>query len=271
MIQDIFPHQFHNAYEADAQPDADSIVLSFCGKQVLTGKGALPTVAQLPDCPLRYLFRIDNCRYFLAQEELPEQAGLTYREIREIRGDASLPKFQRYGVMTGKHLADWYRDNRFCGRCGKPMHHSLAARAMVCDACNNHVYPKIMPAVIVGVIHKDKLLMSKYAGRTITHYALIAGFTEIGETVEETVKREVMEEVGLKVKNLRYYKSQPWSFSETLLMGFFAELDGDDEDITLDTEELSTAGWFTREEAPAQPLNISLTSEMIWQFKKGLV
>ena len=111
--------------------------------------------------------------------------------------------------------------------------------------------------------------MSKYAGRSTTHYALIAGFAEIGETIEETVRREVYEEVGLRVKNLRYYKSQPWSFSDTLLFGFFAELDGEDDSITLDTRELATADWFTREEAPAQPLNISLTSEMIWKFKNG--
>ena len=90
-------------------------------------------------------------------------------------------------------------------------------------------------------------------------------------SVQETVRREVYEEVGLRVKNLRYYKSQPWSFSGTLLFGFFAELDGDDDSITLDTRELSTADWFTREEAPAQPLNISLTSEMIWKFKNGEV
>ena len=95
------------------------------------------------------------------------------------------------------------------------------------------------------------------------------GFAEIGETIEETVRREVYEEVGLRVKNLRYYKSQPWSFSDTLLFGFFAELDGEDDSITLDTRELATADWFTREEAPAQPLNISLTSEMIWKFKNG--
>ena len=132
-------------------------------------------------------------------------------------------------------------------------------------------YPKISPAVIVGVIHKDRILMSKYAGNRASHYALIAGFAEIGETIEETVRREVYEEVGLHVKNLRYYKSQPWSFSDSLLFGFFAELDGDDETITLDTRELSTAAWFTREEAPAQPLNISLTSEMIWKFKNGEV
>ena len=115
-------------------------------------------------------------------------------------------------------------------------------------------------------------ITEKYAGRdNITYYALIAGFTEIGESIEETIRREVMEEVGLKVKNIRYYKSQPWSFSETVLMGFFVDLEGDDETITLDTEELATAEWFTREDAPPQPLNISLTSEMIWQFKNGKV
>ena len=143
---------------------------------------------------------------------------------------------------------------------------------MRCPECGQTEYPKISPAVIVGILHQDKLLMSKYAGRdNITYYALIAGFTEIGETIEETIRREVMEEVGLKVKNIRYYKSQPWSFSETVLMGFFVDLDGDDETITLDTEELATAEWFTREEAKPQPLNISLTSEMIWQFKNGKV
>ena len=143
---------------------------------------------------------------------------------------------------------------------------------MRCPDCGQMEYPKISPAVIVGILHNGKLLMSKYAGRdNITYYALIAGFTEIGESIEETIRREVMEEVGLKVKNIRYYKSQPWSFSETILMGFFVDLEGDDETITLDTEELATAEWFTREDAPPQPLNISLTSEMIWQFKHGKV
>ena len=99
--------------------------------------------------------------------------------------------------------------------------------------------------------------MSQYAGREYKKYALLAGFTEIGETVEETVAREVMEEVGLKVKNITYYKSQPWSFSDTLLMGFFCELDGE-EDVTLDEEELALAQWFEREEIPAEPDDVSL-------------
>ena len=99
-------------------------------------------------------------------------------------------------------------------------------------------------------------------------YALIAGFTEIGETLEETVQREVMEEVGLKVKNIRYYKSQPWSFSSTLLCGFFCEVDGDT-DITLGTEELSVGEWFEREDIPLEDDGISLTREMIGVFKIG--
>ena len=110
--------------------------------------------------------------------------------------------------------------------------------------------------------------MSKYAGREYKKYALLAGFNEIGETIEETVKREVMEEVGLQVKNITYYKSQPWSFSDTLLLGFFCELDGEDK-ITLDQEELALAQWFEREEIPVKEDDLSLTNEMMIAFKNG--
>ena len=143
-------------------------------------------------------------------------------------------------------------------------------RMLKCPACQNMVYPRISPAVIVGILNGDKLLMSKYAGRTYRSYALIAGFIEIGESAEQTVQREVMEEVGLKVKNIRYYKSQPWGFTDSLLFGYFCELDGDDT-IRLDTNELSQAGWYTREEITLEDDYLSLTREMILQFKEGRV
>ena len=138
-----------------------------------------------------------------------------------------------------------------------------------CPVCGHTVYPKISPAVIVGVKDGDRLLLTKYSGRAYKRYALIAGFNEIGESIEDTVRREVMEEVGLKVKNIRYYKSQPWSFSETLLMGFYCDLDGSAE-IQLDTEELSEGVWMKREEIPKPVSDISLTSEMIERFRRGL-
>ena len=138
---------------------------------------------------------------------------------------------------------------------------------MRCDACRLTEYPKICPAVIVGVTEGDRLLLTRYAGGDYRKYALIAGFTEIGESVEETVRREVMEEVGLRVRNIRYYKSQPWSYTSTLLMGFFCEVDGADE-IHLDRMELSEAKWCTREEIPEDD-GVSLTREMMRVFKEG--
>ena len=139
---------------------------------------------------------------------------------------------------------------------------------MQCPECGLMEYPKISPAVIIGLIHENKILMSKYAGRAYKNYALLAGFSEIGESVEETVRREVMEEVGLKVKNLRYYKSQPWSFTGTLLFGFFCDLDGKDT-LTVDHEELSMAQWFDRSEVVGQGNDISLTNEMMMVFAAG--
>ena len=139
-----------------------------------------------------------------------------------------------------------------------------------CPQCGLVEYPKICPAVIVGIVNGDKILLSKYAGREYKKYALIAGFAEIGESIEDTVRREVGEEVGLKVKNLRFYKSQPWSFTDTLLFGFFCQVDGDDT-ITMDDQELSVAQWVSREEVPDDPEGISLTREMMTVFKeKGI-
>lgn len=139
---------------------------------------------------------------------------------------------------------------------------------MRCPQCGNLIFPRISPAVIVAVTDGDRLLMSKYAGRGYTNYALLAGYTEIGETVEQTVHREVMEEVGLRVKNLRYYKSQPWGIDGNILMGFYCDLDGEDE-IRIDETELALAQWHDRHALPVQDDGISLTREMIRTFGEG--
>ena len=137
-----------------------------------------------------------------------------------------------------------------------------------CPHCGNEIYPKIAPAVIVGVKDGNRLLLTRYAGRAYKRYALVAGFNEIGETPEETVQREVMEEVGLKVRNIRYYKSQPWGVDSDLLLGYFCDLDGSDQ-IRLDHDELETGEWFEREEIPVEDDGISLTRAMIRAFKEG--
>lgn len=112
------------------------------------------------------------------------------------------------------------------GRCGTHLVHDMVERMVRCPQCGAMEFPKLFPAVIVGIVdsERNKVLVSRYANREYKRYALIAGFCEMGETVEETVHREVMEEVGLRVKNLRYYKSQPWPPSSSLLFGSFESL-----------------------------------------------
>lgn len=276
MIQDIAPHRYKNEY-TPVPPEADSIALYYEERTVLLKHTPeeiiFPTFGELERLKkdiyeeYTYLFTIDEERYYLVREINWENLTDFTMEKTEIFRQAE-PQYRAFAGITGYQLNNWYRQNRFCGHCGTALVKDEKERMLYCEKCGNMVYPKISPATIIGVTDGNRILMSKYAGRTYKKYALLAGFVEIGETLEETVKREVMEEVGLKVKNVRYYKSQPWSFSDTLLMGFYCDLDGDDV-ITLDRNELALAEWFEREEIPVEPLRDSLTNEMIIKFKQG--
>lgn len=201
------------------------------------------------------------------REEESGAVTLSCIEIRELREKNQISQEMAFAAYTAKHLADWYRDNHFCGRCGGKMEHSKSERAMVCPRCGYISYPRIMPAVIVGVIRGDELLITKYRVG-YRHNALIAGFTEIGETLEETVAREVMEETGIRVTNIRYYKSQPWGIANDILVGFFCEAEGDT-NIRMDEKELKYAQWTRREDIVLQPDSYSLTNEMMKRFKDG--
>ena len=157
-----------------------------------------------------------------------------------------------------------------CGCCGGKTDPDPRERAMRCRDCGRVFYPRINPAVIVGVTNGDRLLLTYYArNRGVQKIpALIAGFTEIGETFEECVAREVMEEVGLKVKNIRYYKSQPWGIADDILAGYYCDVDGDDT-IHIDESELRKAEWVRREDITGQPRPGSMTHEMMMMFKEG--
>lgn len=276
MIQDIEPYHLDNQYRP-VPPDGDSYAMYYEEYAVLarrTENGIeFPRFRELERLnddvygDAVYLFSVNEERYYLVREINREPLSEFTMENTEIFRRA-LPRHHAFAGITGYQLYNWYRNRRYCGRCGSLMELSDKERMMHCDACGNMEYPKICPAVIVGVTAGDRLLMSKYAGRTYKNYALIAGFTEIGETVEQTVAREVMEEVGLKVKNIRYYKSQPWAFTDTLLLGFYCDLDGSDT-IRLDENELAVAEWFKREEIPEPVSQESLTNEMILRFKNG--
>ena len=186
-----------------------------------------------------------------------------YQMLRTVR-----PMEVAFAAITGAQLDRWYKSRAYCGRCGAKMKPSEIERAMVCPDCGMIEYPKICPAVIVAVRDGEKLLLTRYADRPYRGPALIAGFVEVGETLEDTVRREVLEEVGLHVKNIRYYKNQPWSFTDTLLVGFYCDLDGEAE-IHLDRNELCEGVWMERSELPVRENDVSLTAEMIELFRLG--
>ena len=285
MLQDMSFGKLENEFR-NRQADCGDFVICVSGSGVLikrdeTGALILPNFSAVQkwsddnswtswkDEGFCYVFRMQDANYFLWMGEAGscENPDYRYEEVRQLRQMRS--KEICFAVMTAWHLYVWYRDNRFCGRCAAATVHDQAERMMRCPICGNMIFPRISPAVIVAVTDGDRILLSKYAGRSYTRYALLAGYTEIGETLEETVRREVMEEVGLRVKNIRYYKSQPWGIDGNILMGFYCDLDGDDT-IHLDVTELALAQWFDRGEVPAPDDGISLTREMIRVFESGL-
>ena len=271
MIQDIAPHRLDRRYDTRPAADGDIALCYQKGTVLLEVVGedyALPRFGkQLPASDARHLFELDGDDCFMVTDppaEAPEGCRyVPYMELRSVH-----PQEVAFAAITGAQLHRWYGSRKFCGRCGQKMEPSDIERAMVCPDCGLIEYPKICPAVIVAVINGDKLMVTRYADRPFRGWALIAGFVEIGETLEDTVRREVMEEVGVKVKNLRYYKNQPWSFTDTLLCGFYCDLDGDDT-VTLDTAELKEAHWLSREDIPPRQNEASLTAEMMERFRLG--
>lgn len=268
MIQDIYPSKLNNQYSNCEMGDND-FCLSFDtdGKILINddnGRIVFPTGADYRDAKSIYLFSLDDRRYFLLVEE-GARSGNSYYSLRDVRDHFTGKEV--FVVFTAYHLWKWYSDNIYCGKCGKKLELDNKERALRCPECNNVIYPRINPAVIVGVTKGDKLLLTKYR-QGYGHNALVAGFTEIGETLEETVAREVMEETGVKVKNIRYYKSQPWGMAQDILVGYFCDADGDGE-IHMDENELKYAEWVKREDIVLQPNNLSLTNEMMTVFKNN--
>lgn len=279
MIQDIAPHRLDNSF-AHEKPRPESVFFAFQKGNILVKKGAdgiptLPTLDMLSGSfeeikeRAIYVFSVDERPMFLLMNRdldegmIPED--LEYGNPRELYQEDQ--KWAALAGVTAGHLNHWYAEHVYCGCCGSRMDFGTKERAMVCPKCGNIQYPRISPVVMAAVTDGDKLLVTRYAGRPYKGLALIAGFVEIGESLEGALKREVMEEVGLEIKNPRYFGSQPWGFSDSVISGFFAELDGSGQ-IRLDRDELSEALWLSRDEIPPQDSPLSITAAMIEAFRE---
>ena len=203
MLQDLYPHVYHNEISWKA-PAPDDIALIFAPDRTiycsLDGETlTLPRMREIPDDGgAQYAFSIDGTAYYLVSAHPEEQKPFRYVPAASLRAMTDGTSPELFAAAAGESLHRWYDSQKFCGRCGARMEKSTAERAMVCPQCKNTVYPKICPAVIAAVHDGDRLLLTRYRGRPFKKYALIAGFNEIGETIEQTVHREVLEEAGVR-------------------------------------------------------------------------
>jgi NAD+ diphosphatase len=188
---------------------------------------------------------------------LPE--GMAYSGVREL--DGLVPDEEVAIAGLAVQLTDYDRTTRFCGSCGAPTVPARTERARLCPSCHNIMYPRLSPAVIVLVRNGDAALLIHGKDAPPGRYSLVAGFVEPGETIEQAVRREVMEEAGIAVKNIRYCASEPWPFPNSLMLGFFADYDGGE--IAPDGTEVESAAWFDRDHLPDLPGKLSITRALI--------
>ena len=274
MLVNAEPERFSLLYDPNPCLPEDTVLL-FQGDDVLLreseAQSSLPQWRDFEGCDLSekpmHAFTQGSRRFFIAHSELTQfPQGLVMRPIGFFRSLASLQ--DAFMLATAYHLHRWYVQNGYCGVCGRVMKPADTERALFCETCGAIRYPSISPAVIIAITHQERILLARNAHGAFKHFSLIAGYVEAGESLEQAARREIWEEVGLKVKNLRYISSQPWGLSQSLMVGFHAELDGEDE-ITLQESELAEAYWFTRDTLPDHAGPVSIAYTLIDLYRNG--
>jgi NAD+ diphosphatase len=274
MIHEIHPHSFSNQFLVLHEIGLDDFVFHFHEDHLLlktTPDGfEIPRKRDIPGfsdtLKKKFLFSFNQVPCFLVFN-LPEttDSSLIYKEIGIFR---SLKQKEILWIsQVGYQLMNWLLLNKYCGKCGAETREKPDERALICPACNTIVFPRISPAIIVAILCNDKILLAHGKGFPENWYSLVAGYADIGESLEETVAREVREEVGLQISHIRYYKSQPWPFSGSMMIGFFADAESHQE-IRVDNREITHADWFTRGNLPNHPPGLSIAGEMIDRFEQ---
>ena len=192
-------------------------------------------------------------------DSLPPSVAGELVPVRSVYGLAGAEAFALAGRAT--QLMDWRKNHRYCGRCATPTTMKTTEFAMACPNCGLLAYPRISPAVMVLIGRGDELLLARSPHFKPGIFSALAGFVEAGETLEQCAVREVREEVGIEISNLRYFRSQPWPFPDSLMLAFFADYAGGE--ITPDPSEIEAAGWFSRAALPPLPDQASIARHLI--------
>ena len=275
MFQKTFqktPSRFISEVEAPAGLDADDAYYFVCiGEEMLSiSEQGIPRPVTADEFRWldievsykHYLGRWENraCYALAAEGQAPEGFALT--GLRAWLGRVAPDFF--YLAGRAKQIVEWHRDHRFCSRCGSANEDHASDRAKVCRECGLTTYPRLSPSIIVLVRKDDHMLLARNAAWPMRMYSTLAGFVEPGESIEQTVHREVQEEVGIDVANLRYLGSQSWPFPNSLMLGFHADYAGGD--IVCQDGEIADARWFHYRDLPNVPGGTAISRWLIDAF-----
>ncbi|MFA5236776.1 MAG: NAD(+) diphosphatase [Methanoregula sp.] len=232
--------------------------------QIYTDAGPSPSGHAVG--PVEYLGHRDTrpCYAIELSEENQLPEGRVIVGVRELYG--RIPEGDLAIAAYAVRMIASAKANRFCGRCGTATVPVLTERAKRCPACGLVIYPRISPAIIVLITRGDKILLARSPRFPAGMQSVLAGFVEPGETLEHAVHREVQEEVGVAVKNLRYFASEPWPFPDSLMIAFIAEYAAGE--IEIDNNEIVSAGWFCRDSLPPLPAPMSISRALIDHWVK---
>lgn len=218
-----------------------------------------------------YLGRLDNRNCYAAEvaEGTIPPVGMVFEGLRQVYGQLNEDLF--WVAARAVQVVDWDRTHQFCGRCGIPLKTKADERAKECPRCGLLHFPRLAPAIIVLVERGNQLLLARSRHFMPGMYSVLAGFVEPGESLEGAVVREVKEEVGIEIKDIKYFGSQPWPFPHSLMIGFTATYASGE--ISLDDKEIEDAGWYTVEKLPRIPGKISIARKLIDGFlaKRGSI
>lgn len=249
--------------------------LLFCGKNLLLKRSGLgwelPRAGDISGIDYQTYPRLSARVELLAA--INDANALVAHELLELVPLRTVltvfPSEQIEQIVHAEQLLYYQQQTRFCSSCGTPLHIQTGHSWLFCGKCQREIYPTISPAMIVRVTRGDEILLAQANHFAAEQWSVLAGFCEVGESLEQTVAREVLEEVGITVKNIRYFGSQYWPFPHSLMVAFTAEYAGGE--INLDTNEMRTAGFFTADKIPGRPSTAySIANRLIDDFLRGI-
>jgi NAD+ diphosphatase len=262
-------------YKPNSSSSAEALWFAYChGKLLVTVNGqtyGIPNKADLAGLNVapswqHYIGRLDGKPCYAVEwpQEISQVNGFDLMGLRALFG--LIDEELIWVAGRANQMVHWHQTHRFCGSCGHPTQDKADERAKICPQCGLINYPRVSPAVIMAVIRGDRILLGRSPRFPLPFYSVLAGFVEPGETLEDCVRREILEEVGITVKNIRYFGSQPWPFPNSLMVAFTAEYGGGE--IRLNASELTDAGWFAANDLPELPSPLSIARRLIEWFRE---